>query len=625
MANEVIFSAKLDTTGFAQSMKGLQIEMKNLKSQLGNSLLSPEDRNAILLRMGEVKGQLQDMKYAINNIDPGDTFGNIATAMRPVVAGFGALTSAAVLFGGENKKLQELQTKIMATIQITQALQEIADTKRIKALYLMYAQSIKDLFVKKSLATATQAETVATEAQTVATQGATVAQQGLNTAMKANPIGAIIGLVALLVTGYQMLTTWLGNDTEETEKNNKEKERQIELEKQLVDLHKETIRTLDQLDTEYAVLTGKMTKFDQERNDARARYTNAIMDKNIAEIKDEEKKNKAIADLYVVYQAEIRNIDEKERQSKIKKLTKEEQEALNTRNRIRALGTAELAKSITKAEVDNEKELQEAKNEVVKDGFKKRTELSDKYIESEKERIKNFNDQLKSLQEELYTALANSLTTIVGDRLNAHFDEEFANVEARSEEQFAALEEKKKAGLITDEQYEKEKTKIQKQADKERKKIEIEKAKSDKAMAVFQIGLSTAMAIIKQLSATPLPVGAPLVALVAAIGALQMAAVLAKPLPKAAKGGLIGGNLHSNGGTVLEAERGEFIMNRLSTSQNLPTLQALNGNNDLITSLINEVRILQEINMRPTKAYVVESEITSTQKTIKDIEAAATF
>jgi len=47
------------------------------------------------------------------------------------------------------------------------------------------------------------------------------------------------------------------------------------------------------------------------------------------------------------------------------------------------------------------------------------------------------------------------------------------------------------------------------------------------------------------------------------IGATQIAAaVQANPIPKFAQGGLIGGNRHSQGGTMINAEQGEFIMNR---------------------------------------------------------------
>tara|TARA_R110002012_G_scaffold206546_1_gene376506 strand:- start:2041 stop:4764 length:2724 start_codon:yes stop_codon:yes gene_type:complete len=51
-------------------------------------------------------------------------------------------------------------------------------------------------------------------------------------------------------------------------------------------------------------------------------------------------------------------------------------------------------------------------------------------------------------------------------------------------------------------------------------------------------------------------------ALMGALGAAQISTINSQQPPKMAKGGLIGGRLHSQGGTMIEAERGEFVMSR---------------------------------------------------------------
>ena len=50
--------------------------------------------------------------------------------------------------------------------------------------------------------------------------------------------------------------------------------------------------------------------------------------------------------------------------------------------------------------------------------------------------------------------------------------------------------------------------------------------------------------------------------MIAAMGLVQAGTVLAQSPPKAQYGGYIAGNRHSEGGTLIEAERGEFIMSR---------------------------------------------------------------
>ena len=54
----------------------------------------------------------------------------------------------------------------------------------------------------------------------------------------------------------------------------------------------------------------------------------------------------------------------------------------------------------------------------------------------------------------------------------------------------------------------------------------------------------------------------PLFSIVATLGAAQLAAIIGTPIPKNATGGLVGGRRHSQGGTMIEAEQGEYVVSR---------------------------------------------------------------
>ena len=56
--------------------------------------------------------------------------------------------------------------------------------------------------------------------------------------------------------------------------------------------------------------------------------------------------------------------------------------------------------------------------------------------------------------------------------------------------------------------------------------------------------------------------GIPMATLVAALGAAQVAMIASQKPPKMQYGGLVGGRSHSQDGTMIEAERGEFVMSR---------------------------------------------------------------
>ncbi len=90
--------------------------------------------------------------------------------------------------------------------------------------------------------------------------------------------------------------------------------------------------------------------------------------------------------------------------------------------------------------------------------------------------------------------------------------------------------------------------------------------------------MNTATAVTK-VSSNPL-----LASLVASMGAIQLGIILGQKPPKYEQGGLIGGNPHSQGGTLIEAEKGEFIMSRNAVeSIGINNLDAINQGSSPIT------------------------------------------
>ena len=107
-------------------------------------------------------------------------------------------------------------------------------------------------------------------------------------------------------------------------------------------------------------------------------------------------------------------------------------------------------------------------------------------------------------------------------------------------------------------------------------------ARNDKALAVFQATIQVAQQVAANI-ANPILAG-----IIAAAGALQIAAIVSQPVPKFEKGGEVGGKRHSEGGTMIEAEKGEYIVNRKQTSAHRRELNALNQSSDAFKKLINE-------------------------------------
>lgn len=190
---------------------------------------------------------------------------------------------------------------------------------------------------------------------------------------------------------------------------------------------------------------------------------------------------------------------------------------------------------------------------------------------------------------------------------------------------------------------------IRKKFDEERRKLRIKEAQQAKILAIIQATINTAVAVTEKLS---VPV---LAAAIGAAGALQVAAIASQPIPEFAKGGLVEGKSHAQGGEkfavggrVVELEGGEAVINKRSTRAFKPLLSALNvagggkkfqtGGipSPVISAAVNTAQpqidigldgfasqIIQGIN---TKQVVVsEQDITETQTNVAVNEQLGTF
>jgi len=122
-----------------------------------------------------------------------------------------------------------------------------------------------------------------------------------------------------------------------------------------------------------------------------------------------------------------------------------------------------------------------------------------------------------------------------------------------------------------------------------REKIERNYAKKQQALSISQAIINTAMAIIeiwRKWAAFPV-IAAIYTGIATAQMGLQLAVIKSQ---KFAEGGDILGKSHSQGGTMVEAERGEYIVKKQSTSKYHDLIEAINEDNPM--------RIAEEIRNR---------------------------
>ena len=188
----------------------------------------------------------------------------------------------------------------------------------------------------------------------------------------------------------------------------------------------------------------------------------------------------------------------------------------------------------------------------------------------------NMLEEAYTKQEELTQKHTNKLADIEdelktsrGDR-RAHLIEQ---LNAEREAQLASLQEEQK--------IEKEKEINQKKQDA----LEKKRREQEKKNAIVQATINTFTAVTNALAVQPWFVGLALSAVALAMGTAYVAQIKKQ---KYAKGGLLKGNSHANGGipvgqTGIEVEGDEYVINKNSTRKNLPLIDYINRSNKRLT------------------------------------------
>ena len=245
------------------------------------------------------------------------------------------------------------------------------------------------------------------------------------------------------------------------------------------------------------------------------------------------------------------------------------------------------ANNLRLQQMDLDKELAQAEL-----NHKSKYEIRKRYLEAELAAAQGNEDAIAQIQLEMaeneealweerieklreYAEMASGFANAFNDLASALGERRAQEVEEQYSREEQALANMYANGQITEAQYNEKKIKMEKQKEKELAKIEREQAIRERAMGSFEIGINTAISIMAS-AKMGFPLAIPFIAAAAALGAVQLAALWAAPLPKAARGKYIEGPSHAAGGVHIEAEGGETIINKKSSRMFLPLLSAIN-------------------------------------------------
>lgn len=516
---------------------------------------------------GEIKKMASDTKV----------FDTMVQGARGIAAAFSVATGVAASFGSENKDLQKTLLKVQGAMAALQGVQELANI-------------------------ATEKGGIATKAYGVALQVVDKISKVTGMSMAASWALATGG-ITLVIGALTTLYFWMQKDEDKAEENaDKQKQRDKE--------EKERLENLNEARKIVADINNKaLESFDKEQEDRRKKaFINGedltklelqLLKEKLAASKRDLKEYHLQAD-YMDYESaqkykqtlEDRVLDTevalKKIQDKISKGIKPKTPGVGA---FVPTGGQDIEPLITEKTVEENKTNAEQMAKDIKDSIEKTKKDQQKAIEEHKK----FVSDVINVSQQTVGVLSKFMDSI--------FAQENQALQDKKDKQYAELDEKEKKELIrvgnnaekrkqVEEKYAKQKAALDKKMAIEEAKIKREQAIANKIAAAISISINMASAIIKAVEASPLTGGLPFSAIAAALGAVELAAVLAQPLPpipkfesggqvlaggRNADGHLIGRS-HREGGILIEAQGGEYIWDRKTTQKHSDIIKAAHEN-----------------------------------------------
>lgn len=182
----------------APKTQSLRLQLRQMREELAQLELAgqggTEEFRALSIAAGELQDQIGDTSQRIQRL-ASDTKGLDAgiAAVRGLAGAFAIGQGALAAFGEQNEEAAKAIQKVQGAMAILQGIQEVANVLNKDSALSVYLQT----FASGEHTAAVAAETVAIETETVATEAATTATEAWTVALLANPITAIIAVLAV--------------------------------------------------------------------------------------------------------------------------------------------------------------------------------------------------------------------------------------------------------------------------------------------------------------------------------------------------------------------------------------------------------------------------------------------
>ena len=216
--------------------------------------------------------------------------------------------------------------------------------------------------------------------------------------------------------------------------------------------------------------------------------------------------------------------------------------------------------------------------------------LTKSKAEKEKDIEEKNAEEIKELKLEFLQETFEASFKILENFSERQLNKEQSDLEKKYSREEELLKKRLDSGKITQEKYDAELKRMKEAKDKADFELEMKKYKRNKAVSLSEIIINTAVQASKiegigaVLASNPLTalfstMAGVQLALLLASSAIRTAVVMSAPPPTFAEGGKLGGRPHSQGGTLVEAEKDEWFINKISSKKYDSVLNNINKDN----------------------------------------------
>ena len=373
MSRTIAFDVEVDSGSSVKTLGSLKAELEAINEELENVEVGSKAFTELSDKARSTASEIKTLEKTFEGLEPQQKTEAFVKGFEAIAGAVAVTAGTMSLFGVESEKIGRIEEKVQGAIAIAIGARAIAEG---------------------ALQAKVAARLIAEKAAVVSTKALTVVQRIYNTVLAANPIFAIVTVLAAVTAGIYALSKALKSDTTDAETNaeayerltkalensNKERSNAVELanaqgktQGEILELQLKNAKAASEEATAIRVRAQTANQFSDETKQAREAETEAIRQVQLAEARLE------------TFRANEAEKAEEDRRKKA-------QEAYEKRKKQREEELKELQEFYDKLRIARLKAFRESINELY-------ASLDKDIKKSEEERQKEFDNRIKRTTE----------------------------------------------------------------------------------------------------------------------------------------------------------------------------------------------------------------------------------